>query len=116
MQVDQLIAHLRQHLCRQHCRSARDPKVFTSAELRDLLQPCETFAGTEIDQMYPLCVAPDDRNLACACTDQLTGIGDQHHLVFAGSQTGTDGRPVALVDLNRDHPLTASAMPRVIGQ
>src|SRR5438046_5811122 len=83
--------------------------------LGDALDARELGALVEVDQAHPLSRAPHLADLLHARPDQDASRGDEHDLVLVAHQHRTDQLAVPLGRLDADHPLSAAAVARVLG-
>src|SRR6266853_749869 len=83
--------------------------------LGDALHARELGALVEVDQPHPLGRAPHLADLLHARAYQHAARGDEHDLVLVAHQHRADDLAVPLGRLDRDHPLRAPAVARVIG-
>src|SRR2546427_181673 len=100
-----------------HCRRGPLllPIAFLFFLLGDPLDAGELGAFVEVDQAHALRRAPHLSDLLDARAYEDAAGGDEHDLVLVAHQHRADDLAVALGGLDRDHPLRASSVARVLG-
>src|SRR3989442_793318 len=83
--------------------------------LGDALDAGELGAFVEVDQPHALGRAPHLADLLHARAYEHAARGDEHDLVLVAHQHRADDFAVSCGRLDRDHPLSAAAVARVVG-